>query len=462
MPSPAVEYVITTLAEYQTVFWSEVATVLKKNGQSVSVISFDDNSTEMLKASGLRVYSATTDDWRAKLSAEETEARIAQFGLKDTPHWYAHEKANFGVWNDAELDHRMMVYLSLSERALADVVARGAKPVLIQELGGFLSVIAAYAAAERIGVDNWFIEPAFFKGRIFWTRNSFAAPVIHTQPGASPEALAYLEAAMRDRAIVIPDKDRHQYRGPFKKVVSFKNLKRLVEKVVDKYLRGRKQEFGHVWAHASRHVKMIFASAALRRHYVDLEQVGRFVYYPLHVPGDMALTLRSPAYLDQIALIDTISRQMPRGWTLAIKEHPAMIGAMGAAPLKDLLNRRRNVVLLSPGINNYDVIARCDALVSVNSKSGAEAILLGKPVVVLGDAFYKAQGLTIDVASSGDVGAALTRALSETPPSVDAAHREAFFSSVWRESHPGEIYVGGQDNVQAFAAGMLAAVALKC
>ena len=46
-----------------------------------------------------------------------------------------------------------------------------------------------------------------------------------------------------------------------------------------------------------------------------------FVYYPLHVPADMALTLRSPEYLDQVATIDFLLRTIPDSHVLVAKEH---------------------------------------------------------------------------------------------------------------------------------------------
>ena len=50
-----------------------------------------------------------------------------------------------------------------------------------------------------------------------------------------------------------------------------------------------------------------------------------------------------------------------------------------------------------------------DAVVSVNSKSGAEAVLLGKPVVVMGDAFYRSCPLVFAADRLKDVPQGLCR-----------------------------------------------------
>ena len=452
------EFVITTLAEYQSAFWAGVAEGLIEQGHAVSFISFDDNSTASLRVAGFKVHALPASAWTDATPRDEIEARLTKFGLEDTPYWYAHEKWNFHQWNDATLDQRLFLYLGLCEAALADIGRDGRTPVLIQELGGFLSVIAAYHAARRAGIDNWFVEPSFFKGRCFWLKNTFAARsgfAIDTDR-IEPEAMAYLDQARRQQTIVIPLKDKHQYATPARKILNLRNLLRLMEKAADKYLRGKRQEFNHLGAVVRRHLGTLTAAWRLRKAYTPLGDLDRFVYYPLHVPGDMALTLRSPGCLDQLSLIEVISRQLPRGVKLAIKEHPAMIGALGATAILGVLKRNRNIALIDPAQNNYDVMSGCRAVVSVNSKSGAEALMLDKPVFVLGDAFYRGQGLTTDLKTASDLQPLLRKAL-EAPTPVDETRRAAVFSAIWRESHLGELYVTDLGNIEAFTRSLVIA-----
>jgi hypothetical protein len=455
---PPTEYVITTLAEYQTSFWSAVADTLKRLGHSVSFISFDDNSTTALRAEGLKVYAVDRQSWRQDQTRESIEATLARFQLNDTPYWYVHEKSMFRLSDESMMDRRLCIYLRLCESALADVVERGFTPVVIQELGGFLSVIAAFTAARTAGFDNWFIEPSFYRGRCFWSPNTFMAKKIG--PGSTrqlePEALSYLKDAQASRSIVIPIKDAHQYNSPISKLMKFRNLVRLLGKISDKYLLGKKQEFDHLWVHTAKHLEMVFATFSLRNRYTSLDQLTDFVYYPLHVPGDMALTLRSATYLDQPAFIETLARQLPRGVKLAIKEHPAMIGALGASRLRRLLKDHSNIALIDPGTNNYEVMGKAAVIVSVNSKSGAEALLLDRPVVVMGDAFYRGSGVTKDVDAPDQIRNAVAAMLADRP-TVSSARRDAFFSAVWRQSLPGELYVNVSDNIRIFAQSLVEA-----
>lgn len=454
------QLLITTLAEYQTAFWLPVGLRLKELGHEPIYISFDDRSSEMLAAAGLAVHSATDVGVAPPGDSPEADALFARFGLEDLNYWLAHERFCFGLTDSVAMRRKLAASLLVAERACAEARARG-PATMVQELGGFLSVVGSYFAARSQGLDNWFIEPSFFRGRMFFPKNSFAALAVggQTDTPAPPEVVAYLEETQRSGAIVVPLKDKHQYTTARKKIVNWRNARRLVQKVVDKHLHGKKQEFGHIGRHVAVHARMLHNSHRLRHSYTPLQDCGRFVYYPLHVPGDMALTLRSPHLLDQLALIDFICRSVPYGHRVVIKEHPAMVGAVDAGRLMELLRRHDNLRLLPPSTNNYKVLAAAEAVVSVNSKSGAEAGLVGKPVLVLGDAFYRQAPFAIPVERLQDLGPTLKRVLSPAHRPTDPEQVRRYFGAVWRHTTPGELYVPDPANVRQFTDSLLANVA---
>lgn len=449
-------FLITTLAEYQTVFWVEVGVHLQNLGHAVAFLSFDDRSSEMLRFRGLKVYSATQVSPPPDI---ELDATFERFGVTQINHWLSHERFAFGITDSLTQRRKLAASLLAADAACRNWCAEG-RAVMVQELGGFLSVVGSYFAARHNEVDNWFIEPSFFRGRIFFLRNDFAAlQVPDDYNGPTPESVRlYLYDTLRKGAIVIPQKDRHQYTTAWKKIVNLRNARRLVEKVVDKYILGKRQEFGHIGSHIRVHARMLWSSFRLRGEYTLLEEADRFVYYPLHVPGDMALTLRSPHLLDQLALIDLLCRSVPGNYKVAVKEHPAMVGAVDAIRLRELLRRYDNLLLLPPGTNNYEVLRKSDSVVSINSKSGAEATLLGKPVLVLGDAFYVPSPLVRRLDRLQDLPSALAALLSDPKPGPDRDAIERYFAAVWRRCLPGELYAADPDNVQRFAHSMVQAV----
>jgi hypothetical protein len=460
MTIPSEVILITTLAEYQTRFWIPVAQRLRSTGREVQLLAFDDRSAEMATAQGVPVTNMYRSGLAGPADIDDQNAfaaRIARYGLDGTNFLFSHERVTFGIRDSAALRRRFMIYSNAMETVIEQLASVGKAAVVVQELGGFLSVIASFYAAKQHGIRNWFIEPSFFRGRLYYTPDSFAAPDTMATPAdtVSAEVRSYLDDTLNKRAIVIPLKDRHQYSAAFNKIANARNARRLAEKLWDQFVLGKHQEFGHNLRHARTHAAMAVGATQLKKLYRPLPNTP-FVYYPFHVPADMALTLRSPEYLDQVAIIDFLLRTIPDTHVLVAKEHPAQIGAIAAGRLFELARRFDNFVLLPPQTNNYAVLGRADAIVSVNSKSGAEAVLLGKPVVVMGDAFYRSCPLVFAAERLKDVPQRLREALQSS--GFDPALAAAYFETAWRKSFPGELYIDNPQQLDTFAASLLSAI----
>ncbi len=451
-------YLISTLAEYQTEFWVIVGQALRQRGAEVHFVSFDSRSNELLARAGLPFFDATASAVAARLGDEDPLAVCHRFGIADPLPWLTHEKFAFGLRDSDALVRKLAGILLVVDDAVKDI----AHPVsVVQELGGFLSVLGTHFAAKARGLASWFIEPSFFRSRLLFIEGSLAAFHHPGDARAKPEGAVaqYLDETTRQNLIVIPEKDRHQYTTAFRKVVNLRNMRRLTEKMIDKYLLKKEQEFGHIGSHVFTHARMIAASRKLARHYTPLDEAQPFVYYPLHVPGDVALTLRSPDYLDQIAVIDYLCRVTPLRYKVAVKEHPAMIGAMGSEPLISLKARYDRFVILPPSTNNFDVLRRAEAVVTVNSKSGAEAGLLGRNVLVLGDAFYRDAPFARAMGKLADIATALPQALELSDRPADPSATLQYFAAFWPSTWPGELYVGDNGNPELFADSLLEATA---
>ncbi|MFO7665568.1 MAG: polysialyltransferase family glycosyltransferase [Desulfobacterales bacterium] len=104
---------------------------------------------------------------------------------------------------------------------------------------------------------------------------------------------------------------------------------------------------------------------------------------------------------------------LDKGYRLIVKLHPKE--SMGNNPITNepynrltyrkiqergalcnLLKENQAVVDFENGLDTYMLIDQCQIAVTVNSQSGLEAALLGKPVVVSGNAFYDGLGFTIE------------------------------------------------------------------
>ena len=143
---------ITTLAEYQTRFWIPVAQRLRSAGREVQLLAFDDRSAEMAEAQGIPVvnmYRTGLQDGAPVDDQSAFAARIADYGLDGTNFLFSHERVTFGIRDTAALRRRFMIYTNAMEVVLDRLAAAGRQAVAVQELGGFLSVIACYLRRQE-------------------------------------------------------------------------------------------------------------------------------------------------------------------------------------------------------------------------------------------------------------------------------------------------------------------------
>lgn len=109
----------------------------------------------------------------------------------------------------------------------------------------------------------------------------------------------------------------------------------------------------------------------------------RFVYFPLHIEPEMALQGLSPEYFYQHALIAAVSRDLPAGVYLAVKE---ALGAIGRRPdtFYAQIAELKNVVLLDALEFGFDCAREADAVVTICGTVGLEAASFGTPVISFG------------------------------------------------------------------------------
>jgi hypothetical protein len=108
-----------------------------------------------------------------------------------------------------------------------------------------------------------------------------------------------------------------------------------------------------------------------------------FVYYPLHTEPEMALQTLSPEYFYQLSCIAALSRDLPAGAILAVKE---TLAAMGRRP-RDFyaqITEFKNVKLLDTRELGLEVARAATAVATITGTGGFEAAVMGKPVITFG------------------------------------------------------------------------------
>lgn len=442
----------TTLAVNQTHYFLSLCVELEKLGYTTSIISFHEDSNELIKSKGVKCYNVFEKYRSLKQQALDVEKEFSTLLKKyniDCPNiLLSHEKETFGVKDSLSLKEKFVLYFKSLEFVFDDLQKKFNEDIeVFQELGGFASIVSTFYVARARNLNNIFLEPSFYKGRLFFVKNTFDSyKVVENENDHSPDATAYLQKAKEKKTIVIPQKDASHYRHPIWKIANWHNFKRLFQKIFSKYIFGKQEEFNYIGSFVHRHVRMLINRLLLTKYYQQIP-AEKFIYYPFHVPMDVALTVRAPLFVDQYTLIDYIARNIPNGYKLAIKEHPAMIGVVHYNRVKDLLNKNDNVVLLNPEINNHEVMKRMELLVTVNSKTGAESLMNGKRVVCLGDSFYNKSKSITYVENIKDFYLTINTGLAKPEPTQEGI--TLFFQSAYLQAYPGELYFCSEDNILA-------------
>jgi hypothetical protein len=462
MKSPA-KIALTVIAERDTDFFMSVAARLKSAQYDVCFIVFYEPACKKLSAAGFEVFNL-----RDSLKSPTLKKSLEFVGQCETEFNLSirdillHERLTFNRHDEDRLAVKAVSYLY----AINEILELAKADVVVQELGGFIAPLALFYACRSKKVRHLFIEPMLFKGTVGFVENSinFEIPIDALSDEFEEKVASYLRRYNQQHTVVIPNKDRHHYMdATLRKLVNKENLVRLYGKLLHKYIRRNHQEYDAILNHVLRYMGMVInrslLSSSYQRSYGSVAK-KRYVYFPLHVPIDFQLTVRAPEWIDQLSLLEYIADLLPYGVELWTKEHPAMIGSYSYSALGRLL-RRSNFRLIHPSENSYDLVRGASAVITINSKVGAEALMQSKAVFVLGNPFYSRQGISIDVSSLVDLKTKLTTYLKSGSSQAlfpDQERIRGFLRCVMRYSLAGELYLNEPGNISRFTDSMILAL----
>lgn len=113
----------------------------------------------------------------------------------------------------------------------------------------------------------------------------------------------------------------------------------------------------------------------------------KFILYPMHFHPESSTSILSGTYLDEYEVIRNIAFNLPEGLRLYVKDH---ISAWGYPSLDfyKRIGRLPNVRLLGPNELTKQLIKQSEAVITLTSTVGYEALLLNKRVFLFGHVFY--------------------------------------------------------------------------
>jgi len=386
----SIDILFVLVGERDAKYFSSIAQNLSEK-KKIGFIIFNDSAIEIIKSVGnFPIFNMCEID-AIDFNYADMEKKFS-FIFNDA---IRHETNTF-YRSDAEVKNKLAKYIIKAE----DIFSKNSINFVIQEIGGYCANLSIYFVAKYFSTKHIFLEPSFFSGYVHVLLNSREPPLPKLSTNRNQEVDLYLKNFLRNKTLSFSSKDSVHYNSAFKKFFIKKNWYALTNKLINIFLKRRCVEHRYWFNHIYRYLMYFFNSLVLNflGIYKNLENIKNknIVYFPLHVPDDLQLTTRCPELYNQVEIIKFISSILPHEAILVIKEHPAMQGSLKYKDISSLV-KNQSIVILSPNIKNFDIFKESELVVTINSKSGFEALFHNKKVICLSHSFYSNSKITINM-----------------------------------------------------------------
>lgn len=112
----------------------------------------------------------------------------------------------------------------------------------------------------------------------------------------------------------------------------------------------------------------------------------RSIFVALHYQPEQSTLAQGLWHVNQIALVENISKSLPLGYTLVVKEHPWGRGNRPSWQYKHM-NSFYNVMFCDAP--SKKIIQHVDAVITVTGTVAMEALVFDKPVIMLGRNYFE-------------------------------------------------------------------------
>lgn len=274
-----------------------------------------------------------------------------------------------------------------------DILSRY-QPIGIMAWPGSIGPASLVALAEAMGAPMRALTLSRYGKAFHWMADRHATP------------FGFREAYEKHVAVVATDVDVENGRdegpvetppplrakmviGQFATNASYRYLVRAFYRYLriqaGNYVHGRKKTYGnYLLLDWSRQLieRWRWRRSALRERPVmeTLPPDLPYVFFPLHIEPESTMMVEAQMCDNQLILLDWLSKALPAGWYVLVKEHP---GATAPRPAGFWQRVRRypNVVVAATLENADTIAARAKAVGCITSSIGVQCALAGRPVI---------------------------------------------------------------------------------
>jgi hypothetical protein len=120
-----------------------------------------------------------------------------------------------------------------------------------------------------------------------------------------------------------------------------------------------------------------------------------YIYVSLHYQPERTSAPEGEIFANQYLMVDMLSKLVPKGWKVYVKEHPTQLMKHGGGEkarktvFYDDIASLDNVRLVPLNFSQFDLVDNSKAVATITGTTGWEAVLRGKPALVFGHAWYR-------------------------------------------------------------------------
>jgi len=147
-----------------------------------------------------------------------------------------------------------------------------------------------------------------------------------------------------------------------------------------------------------------------------------FVYFPLQMIPERTLLISSPFNTNQLEIIKHISKSLPIGYRLCVKEHPLMVTRewRKTSFYNEILSIP-NVQFLHHSIKTEDIMKKCSLVITINGAAGLEAAIHKKPTILFSDFSFSILPSVYQLKSIDELPTAIRQSLRKKVNPTDVA-----------------------------------------
>jgi hypothetical protein len=144
-------------------------------------------------------------------------------------------------------------------------------------------------------------------------------------------------------------------------------------------------------------IKLLNNLIYLKKKKYQISLNTKYIYFPLHRTPEYSTLIVGNKYMDQLYLIETLSKNIPAGYKLLVKEHPSMLESTPRLmSFYQTLMKFPNVELVDIRLSAKKIIKKAQLVIVIDGSSAIEAIIAETPVLTMVPFVYDFLELSIE------------------------------------------------------------------